>query len=269
MFLVLVFALNMSHVYGDDIYLKDAEGHLHGPYTVTNGAPIRIGSVSATITLPSQNMIAFVQRLRNTVIPEVSFHPYSVREIVDRLRKASSEFAPPGSTQGPINITLDSSPDIAGNPFSQVETRNITLLDALNSLAGWAGLECEIQERGVVLRSSGKPEQPYPSSKTSPWEKRELIGKRFDLVASNRVETFSFTNDGFVTATLGTPECITPPVMYWHFRPDGTLIVEDDSEQFRLQKVAFKRNTVEVLRNGRLATYVVTDCENNGNHDIR
>ncbi|MFC1452379.1 hypothetical protein ACFLSJ_03435 [Verrucomicrobiota bacterium] len=94
---------------------------------------------------------------------------------------------------------------------------------------------------------------------TAPWDKSEIVGHRFKLVATDQVEVFSFQTDGNVAATIGTPDAVAGPLMSWHLDSGGVLIVKDEETEIKLQKLYLKSNTVEVLRNAQPATYKVTN----------
>jgi hypothetical protein len=97
-----------------------------------------------------------------------------------------------------------------------------------------------------------------------PWNKNEIVGHQFDLVSTNEVEQFSFLADGNVPACMGTKEAVCGPIFSWYLDARQVLIITDIRDKsFRvvLQKVAFNADTVEVLRNGRLAKYKIKEQE--------
>ena len=72
---------------------------------------------------------------------------------------------------------------------------------------------------------------------------------------------FSFQPDGNAPATLGTADAVAGPLMSWHLDSIGALIVRDENSNVTLQKVIRKGNVVEVLRNGKPATYAITELK--------
>jgi len=96
---------------------------------------------------------------------------------------------------------------------------------------------------------------PKSNMETTPWIKSELVGMRFSLVAADQVEELIFAADQGVRATIGTEEAVTGPLMSWRLNPDGALVVWDDSTTLTLRKVKTFDGTVDVLRNGKPATY--------------
>ena len=115
----------------------------------------------------------------------------------------------------------------------------------------------------AVIGSSLAGASPTNESpvKTSPWERSEIVDHTFELITTNQVEVFIFKTNGTVTATVGTQDALAGPVLAWLVTSNGILIVKDDSMQVTLQKVSFKTNIVEALRNGKPATYKVMKTE--------
>jgi hypothetical protein len=75
-------------------------------------------------------------------------------------------------------------------------------------------------------------------------------------VATNQVEQLWFSDDGSVVATIGDLEWLCGPIFTWRLDPKGKLIVNDGKQRHAtLQKIAAEGDTVEVLRNGKPATY--------------
>jgi hypothetical protein len=58
------------------------------------------------------------------------------------------------------------------------------------------------------------------------WTAHKVVDLSVELVDPVRIENYAFTKDGFVAATLGTKEQMTPPLCYWRIR-DGRLQPSD------------------------------------------
>ena len=97
--------------------------------------------------------------------------------------------------------------------------------------------------------------EPVLAHPPAQWTRDKVVGLSFSLVDPVRIENYSCTKAGFVAATLGTKERITPPLWYWRIR-DGRLQFSDgDSikEEFTLLSIrngslTLRRRSGEVAR---------------------
>jgi hypothetical protein len=97
---------------------------------------------------------------------------------------------------------------------------------------------------------------PKQQATSTLWDKSEIIGYRLELLAADdQFESITLFPSGTATVVLGNENAIAGPLMFWHYDSSGTLVVKGEKPHVTLQNVKVKGNTVEVLRNGKAATY--------------
>ncbi len=86
-----------------------------------------------------------------------------------------------------------------------------------------------------------------------------IDGLKVSLVDENTIEVFSFGDDS-VSATLGTKDGpVCGPILTAHEVDDASLIISDQSFEIKWDNVEITDSEIKVIRNGKSATYEITD----------
>ena len=90
--------------------------------------------------------------------------------------------------------------------------------------------------------------EPALADSKSRWTTDEVVALRCELVDPVRIENYAFNNKGLVAVTIGTKDCITPPLWYWRIR-DGRLQLSDgDSIQQEFTLLGMRDGILTVRR---------------------
>jgi hypothetical protein len=146
----------------DDFYLKDHTGHETGPFRVQQGATVRAGDQEFTVSKVEQVDEAVLETMRRIIIPELSFRNTSITNAIDFLVKAGKEN---DLDKKGVSITLWSSAIVPPfkNPAWGVSNitftgRNLTLYEAVRTVAGLSGLKHHVEATGVRLTPADEPQ---------------------------------------------------------------------------------------------------------------
>ena len=149
---VLGVMVSTAALAGDSITLRDEKtGAEYGPVKIDKGARIKVGETTLVVTVIKQTEAQKVleQKLKEIVIPDLSFRQADVQGALTFLRVRSKELDP---EKNGVNI-LSAFP--AGDSSAQLsltlELRNVSLYDALRYCCEAAGITMRIDDNAVVL----------------------------------------------------------------------------------------------------------------------
>ena len=88
--------------------------------------------------------------------------------------------------------------------------------------------------------------------KTLPWDRAEIEGYWFSIIAKDQTESFRFKADGSAITTIycWKDSAICAPILPWSLNKSGALTIYSEPENITLERVVRKNGKVEILRNG-------------------
>src|SRR5690606_21973037 len=92
-------------------------------------------------------------------IPRVEFTEASVAEALEFVRRKSIEHDTEDRQDRGINIILDQAKDVAGSHVT-LALADITVLNALQTIASISGLELQVTDVAVILKPGAEPSAP-------------------------------------------------------------------------------------------------------------
>lgn len=171
---VLGVALLAGLASADLFYLTDTSGKRHGPYAFRQDATVLIDGKIYTLSKDLTAKQAAVDRLKSTIIPEVSFRKAHLQDVIDFLQTATRQNDASG--QG-VNMVLmpgraKAAQPVAGgaDPFGAesaavapgvpgavvtMSARQISLYDTLNVICDICGYVWEYENAMIILRPVG------------------------------------------------------------------------------------------------------------------
>ena len=89
--------------------------------------------------------------------------------------------------------------------------------------------------------------------KSLPWERADIEGYWFSIIANDQTESFRFKADGSAITTIynwkDSPICA--PILPWSLNKSCAPTIFSEPENITLERVIRKNGKVELLRNGK------------------
>ena len=112
-------------------------------------------------------------------------------------------------------------------------TRNLIVLICVLGVAA-----CATARKG--------PQQTYRGS-TLPFQPKDVVGWRYDLVSNDHTFTIRFTEGGYAPATIGSGNVLAAPAYRWDIDDTNCLVISDDEGQIAAyQLLDLNQGTVTV-----------------------
>jgi hypothetical protein len=111
--------------------------------------------------------------------------------------------------------------------------QNLALLVCLLGLAA-----CATARKNPQLAYSGS---------TLPFQSKDVVGWRYDLVSQERTFSIRFTEGGYAPATIGSGNVLAAPAYQWKIDDNDCLTISDDERQIAAyQLLSLSQSTVTV-----------------------
>ena len=94
---------------------------------------------------------------------------------------------------------------------------------------------------------------------TLPWDRTEVAGYYFTIIAKEQTETFRFKPNGSAITTIYNhiQPTICAPILPWFIDDSGVITIITKPDNITLKRVVRKNGSVEILRNGKPAQFKI------------